>query len=159
MHLAMEWGCKLAILRLSSLYGPKYREGLPQRMIRQGLRTGSIEVWPPFENAFDILYVSDAARTVQLAVKGDKAGLWNVGSGRLTTVRELAETCARHIGAKVGFLKKDAEGQQPMILNWVDDARARDELGHTNQVSLKEGILSIAKEEEKNAVLHKVPDA
>lgn len=151
-HLVKECGCKLSILRLSSLFGPKYINGLPQRMISQGLRTGSIEVAPPFETAFDIMYVSDAARAVELAVASEDVGLWNIGSGRLTTVRKLAELCAYHLGVKTVLSEKDIHGKEPLILNWVNDERARRKLGHTNEISLDEGISSIV-HENKNGLL------
>jgi len=140
--MVMHSGCELTILRLSSLYGVGYDKGLIQRMLRQGIQTGSIHLKPPFGDAFDLLHVSDAARTVQRAIENSQTGLWNVGSGKLTTIRELAEICARQVNAQVSL--SDTESTRPArIINWVDDRKARSELGHENLTTLDMGISEI----------------
>ena len=142
--LLMDNGGKVAILRLSSLYGPRYSGGLIPRMLRQSQETGRIHLEPPFDDAFDLLHVSDAARTVQLAVEQSRTGLWNIGSGSLCTIREVADTCARHLNAQVTL--SDEELARPArIINWVDDRKAREELGHTSLMSLDLGIEEIAR--------------
>ena len=136
-------GIKLTILRLSSLYGTDYERGLVQRLLQQGRETGDIHLRPPLDDAFDLLYVSDAACTVGRALQSEREGLWNVGSGSLTTIGELAELCSKHVGARVTH-SGDASDRPPRIINWVRDERARLELGHINQVSVDAGIAAIA---------------
>ena len=130
-------------LRLSSLYGDGYRRGLLQRFIGEVKREGTIFLEPPFDDGFDLLHVSDAARTVQYAVENDKPGIWNVGSGTLVTIQQLAEACARHFDGRATFCDREAN-RPPRAINWVHDQRARKELGHACCTSLDLGIAKIA---------------
>jgi len=143
--LVKDAGIKLTILRLSSLYGEGYERGLVQRLLQQGQEIGTIELRPPFDDSFDLLNVADAAKTVCLAFEGGQEGTWNVGGGSLTTVHELVEACSRQVGAQVSYSDEDPE-RSPRIINWVNDQKARAELGHANHVSLNAGIAAIAAE-------------
>jgi len=138
-HMVTEAGCQLAILRLSSLYGAGYNKGLIPKLIREGAETGQVVLEPPFEDAFDLLHVSDAARTVAHAVEYGHGGLWNIGGGRLTTVRELAEICASVTGAEL-VLADNTPARPARILNWVDDRRARKQLEHEDVFTLERGV-------------------
>lgn len=136
-------GCRLAILRLSSLYGIGYNKGLIQKILLEGRHSGTIDIKPPFDDAFDLLHVSDAVQAVERVIENNQTGLWNIGSGKLTTIQELAEVCARQLNAKVAL--SDTESMRPSrIINWVEDRKARSELGHANQVALNMGVSQIA---------------
>ena len=146
-HLLADSGVELIILRLSSLYGVGYSRGLIQRFLSQCNRGGSINLSPPFDDGFDLLNVSDAARTVRNAAGqgSPSAGskVYNIGSGGVTTISELAEICAQQSGATVVY--SDAENARPArIINWVDDERARRDLGHQPTTTLDSGIHDIA---------------
>ena len=136
-------GCELSILRFSSLYGEGYENGLAQRLLRKGIVEGDIHLEPPYDDAFDLLHVSDAAHTIQRSMESNLTGLWNVGGGKLTTIQELAEICASQVNAQIVF-SSDKSSRQPRIINWVDDQKARRELGYKNQVKLDMGISQIA---------------
>jgi len=142
--LAAAQGVELAILRLSSLYGVGYETGLIPRFLFQAQGAGNIDLEPPFDDSFDFLHVSDAVQTVQSAVESRRGGLWNVGGGKLITIRELAETCARHLGAQV-TLSSATPSRPKQTINWVDDRRARTELGHQNRIGIDEGISELGR--------------
>jgi len=137
-------GVELTVLRLSSLYGTGYSSGVVQRFLKEGRETGQISLKPPFDDRFDLLHVSDAARAVERAVGMDRAGLWNVGSGEVTTIQELGEMCAAEVNVPLGC-STEGPTRDARTINWVDDQKARDELGHKNLVPLKSGISEIAK--------------
>ncbi len=140
-------GYELSILRLSSLYGKGYEKGLAQRLLEEGSTEGSIHLKPPYDDAFDFLHVTDAARTIQRSIESNLTGLWNIGGGELTTIKELAAICSRQVNARV-ILSGEKSSHQPRIMNWVNDAKARRELGHENSVSLEAGIAEINDKEE-----------
>lgn len=137
-------GTTLTILRLSSLYGPGYKRGLIQRLITQGRETGSIKLRPPLNDSFDLLHVDDAAQTVAKALQWGRGGLWNVG-GSLTTIQTLAKISAEQVGVSVSTTDELPE-RHPRILNWVNDEKARAELGHANETSVESGITAIARQ-------------
>ena len=136
-------GLELTTLRFSSLYGAAYGDGLPRRLLAEGNRNGTILVTPPTDDAFGLLHVSDAARTVRLAVESPLTGLWNAGGGTRTTIAALAEGCGRQVSCEVRYSDGGAE-RAPRTLNWVDDGKAREELGHTNEITLDMGLAEIA---------------
>lgn len=135
--------CEVSILRLSSLYGAAYRSGLIRHFLSQAQLDGRIRVDPPLDDAFDLLHLTDAAATVANAVAASESGLWNVGGGGLCSLLEVAETCAQVTGATVEKSRRKAR-RKARILNWVDDGRARSELGHRNTVTLAAGVREIA---------------
>jgi UDP-glucose 4-epimerase len=135
--------CEVAILRLSSLYGPAYKTGLIRHFLAQAEADRSIRVDPPLDDAFDLLHLTDAAATVANAVDRGGTGTWNVGGGSPTSLMEIARTCAAVYCASVEVSRRKAR-RKARILNWVNDSRARRELSHRNSVSLEEGIRQIA---------------
>lgn len=137
--------CGLTILRFSSLYGPAYKTGLIRHFVAQALTDGRIRVDPPLDDAFDLVHLSDAAKTVANAVESEESTVWNVGGGELTSLMRLAETCAEVAGATVEQSRRKAR-RKPRILNWVDDSRARRDLQHSNSVSIADGVSEIARD-------------
>ena len=135
--------CVLTILRLSSLYGAAYTRGLIPHMLRTARANGEIVLTPPRDDAFDLLHVQDAARTICNAMEKKSSGTWNVGSGALTRLDSLAEICARATNARVLWQNVPAP-RAAQTLNWVDDSLARRELSHTNRVTLEMGVAEIA---------------
>ena len=89
-----------------------------------------------------LLHVDDPARTVARAVFAEKAGLWNVGRDRITTILELAEVRARQVAVRVVVLEVPPE-RLGRVINWIDDRRTRSDLGHCNGVTLEAGVSQI----------------
>jgi nucleoside-diphosphate-sugar epimerase len=143
-QLVTDTGCELVILRLASLYGVEYRSGLIQRMLQQGRQTGYVALQPPLDDGFDLLHVADAARAVQYAIERGHAGLYNIGSGKLTMIHELGQICASQVSARVVIADEPAV-RPARIINWLDDRKARSELGHDNLISLDTGVTEIAR--------------
>ncbi len=139
---ACKMDCEVAILRLSSLYGAGHKGGLIRYFLAMAREDGRIRVDPPLDDAFDLLHVKDAAATVANAVLGRGSGTWNVGSGGVCSLLEIAETCAKVAGATVEQSRRKPR-RKARILNWVEDSRARAELGHRNTITLVEGLREI----------------
>lgn len=135
--------CEVSILRLSSLYGSEYKSGLIRHFLTQAATDGRIRIDPPLDDAFDLLHLRDAARAVASAVDHSAGGLWNVGGGSLCSLMEIAQTCANIRGATVEQSRRKAR-RKARILNWVDDSKARRELGHRNTVTLEQGVREIS---------------
>ena len=143
-ELVKSAGCELTILRLTSLYGPGYQKGIVYKFLVEGHNTGKIVLRPPWDDAFDLLHVYDGGNAVALAVESQQSDTWNIGSGQLTTIKDLATECAHQIDARVIFVNDEAV-RNKRILNWVNDEKARSELGHSNHVSLVDGVSEIVR--------------
>lgn len=140
-------GISLSVLRLSSLYGAGYARGLAQKLLAEGRKHGRIAIERPENDAFHLLHVDDAARTVVQAAERRADGLWNIGGPALVTFAELAQVCAETTNASLHI--KDGTARERRILNWIDDTRARSDLGHSPRVGLAEGIGRIENLERK----------
>jgi len=86
----------------------------------------------------DYVHVGDVARAT-LSALGQEGGVFNVGTGRETSVLELFELCrsvagsslaAEHAPARLGELQR----------NVLDPGRAADELGFRAMVDLEDGL-------------------
>lgn len=86
----------------------------------------------------DYVYVGDVARAT-LSALGLEGGVYNVGTGRETSVVELYELCRRvtgvdraaeHVAPRLGELRRSA----------LDPERAANELGFRAMVGLEDGI-------------------
>ncbi len=112
-----------------------------------------VTVWGTGRATRDLLYVGDAAEgIVQLletgaGVDGDSptsgAGSWgrafNLGSGRETTVREIAESVATAVGYR-GALRWDIEKPDGMPRKCLDSGRMEARTGWRAQTSLADGL-------------------
>ncbi len=135
-------GVELIILRLSSLYGTGYDGGLVPRLLREGRDTGTIKLFAPADDAFDLLHLSDPIRGVTSAVASDQVGVVNIGSGVATSIAELVEVCAKQTHARIET--SSAPSARPArTINWVDTTRARALLQFTPRVSLEEGVAEL----------------
>jgi nucleoside-diphosphate-sugar epimerase len=141
--LAEAGGVKVSTLRLSSLIGASYPSGLILRLLDAGVKRGAIRLTPPFDDAFDLLDVRDGARAISMIVERGHPGLWNIGSGRLTTIQTLAEHCAARVGAVVEYAHSPSP-RRPRIINWLDTTKASRELHFDPAIALSESIARIA---------------
>lgn len=127
------------ILRLSSLYGAGYRAGLIPRLLEQARATGEVSLRLPTDDAFGLLHVEDAARTIAQAAVMCVAGIWNIGAEAAVTLQTVGEVIARQTGSRLQ-VAPGPPAREARRLNWIDDRKARRELGHRNELSLEAGI-------------------
>jgi len=135
---------------VANLYGPADNFDLEDShviaaMIRkfvEARETGASEVvlWGSGEPTREFLYVDDAARALLLAAEHlDTSEPVNVGTGRETKIRDLAETIRRLTGYD-GELVWDASKPDGQPARYLDVTRARELLGFEAEVSLEEGL-------------------
>ena len=86
----------------------------------------------------DYVYVGDVVRAT-LAAGGHDGGVFNVGTGRETSVVELLEVCQRTAGTSIEaeFVEARPGELQRSVL---DPSRAVDELGWRPEKSLEDGL-------------------
>lgn len=109
---------------------------IPQ-MIRQGLTEKKIEIWDS-RTVRDFLYIDNAVDAlISIAGQADNGPI-NIGSGRGTSIGDLAQTIADRFGGgmPVVDLKKKVLGS-PALVSSNDRLRS---LGWTERVSFADGI-------------------
>jgi GDP-L-fucose synthase len=136
---------------VANLYGPGDNYDLEDShviaaMIRkfvEAREAGSVEVvlWGTGEPTREFLYVEDAARALLLAAERlETSEPVNIGTGRETKIRELAETIRRLVGFD-GEIVWDPSKPDGQPARYLDVSRARELLGFEAEVTLDEGLM------------------
>jgi GDP-L-fucose synthase len=135
---------------LANLYGPDDNFDLEDShviaaMIRKFVeaeKNGAPEVvlWGTGEPTREFLYVDDAARALLLAAERlQTSEPVNVGTGRETKIRELAESIRKLVGFE-GEIVWDSTRPDGQPARYLDVTRARELMGFEATTSLEEGL-------------------
>ena len=140
------WGIETVMLRIFNAYGPG--QSLPPshppavpRFLQQALRGGSLVVFGGGAQTRDFVYVDDVVKAlVASATAADvDRRIVNVGSGRETSINELAALVAEVVGREVDMLHSPAESGGVSRL-CADISAAQRLLGYAPRVSLRRGL-------------------
>jgi GDP-L-fucose synthase len=135
---------------IANLYGPDDNFDLEDShviaaMVRKFVEAeanGESEVvlWGTGEPTREFLYVDDAARALLLAAERlDTSEPVNIGTGRETKIRDLAETVRRLTGFR-GEVTWDSSRPDGQPARYLDVSRARELLGFEAEMPLEEGL-------------------
>jgi GDP-L-fucose synthase len=134
---------------VANLYGPNDNFDLEDShvipaMIRKFVEArdrGDAEVvlWGSGTPSREFLYVDDASRALLLAAELGTSDPVNIGSGRETRIRDLAETIRKLTGFE-GTIAWDASRPDGQPVRHLDVQRARALLGFEAEVPLEEGL-------------------
>jgi UDP-glucose 4-epimerase len=136
------YGTRHVALRYGNVYGPRQdphgEAGVVSIFFSTLLAGEAPKVFGDGAQTRDYVYVGDVARA-SLAAAGRDGSVYNVGTGRETSVVELLELCQRIAGTSF-----DATFMPPrpgeIQRSVVDPSRAVDELGWRPEHSLEEGL-------------------
>jgi UDP-glucose 4-epimerase len=136
------YGTRHVSLRYGNVYGPRQdphgEAGVVAIFLGALSRGEQAWIFGDGSQTRDYVYVGDVALATTSAV-GQDAGVFNVGTGRESSVVELYELCARvagsdlqaeHAPARLGELQR----------SFLDPARAARELGWSAMVDLEDGL-------------------
>ena len=100
----------------------------------------TVTLWGTGEPSREFLYVDDAARALLLAAERlDTSEPVNIGTGRETRIRDLAETLANVTGFE-GEIVWDTSMPDGQPKRYLDVSRARELLGFEAETPLEEGL-------------------
>jgi len=136
------YGTRHISLRYGNVYGPRQdphgEAGVVAIFLGALSRGEPAKIFGDGAQTRDYVYVGDVARATTSTV-GQDHGVFNVGTGRETSVVELYELCARVVGSGV-----PAEQAEPRLgelqRSFLDPTRAATELGFTAMVDLEDGL-------------------
>lgn len=140
------YGLPLVGLRYMNVYGPRQDyQGAYIAVIMKMLdaidRGEGPTIFGDGSEAYDFVSVYDCGRVNICAMSADiVARYYNVGSGKRTSLKELAELLLQLTGSNQPIQYK-ARGEATLVRNRVGSPiRARDEIGFTADVGLREGL-------------------
>jgi nucleoside-diphosphate-sugar epimerase len=138
-----ERGLSIAGLRYFTVYGPRQRPDMAMRRLCEGLLDGAaFPLYGDGRQSRDFTHVADAVdATVRAAGAAGVPPLLNVGGGHEATLAEVIETLEDLAGRRAVLDRRPAQVGD-VLRTAADTARARDALGWTPQVGLRDGLAS-----------------
>lgn len=143
-HIARQCQFRLPTLRLYSVFGP-YEE--PSRLMPTLVTRGLRGEWPPLVDpavARDYIYIEDVLDAYYLAAtrpSPDFGAIYNVGTGRQSTLREVVDVVRRELGI-ITEPRWGTMARRNWDTNvWVaDNRKIRQEFGWTPRYTLQQGV-------------------
>lgn len=127
-----------AVIRLSNLYGPGMAAANVFSHIIRQLGNGGVITMQSLSPVRDFLWVNDAAFAVCAALKKTAKGVYNVGSGRGTSIRELVDIFKAATRSNQDVIElQNAQCSSQLVL---DIAATQQLLNWTPLTSLEDGV-------------------
>jgi UDP-glucose 4-epimerase len=147
---AATYGMAACALRFSNAYGPRslHKKSVVAAWLRAALAGEPVTIHGDGEQTRDFVYADDLAGAVikaldapETAVAGE---LFQVGTGRETTINELAKAVERAVGQALDVRRAKAR-QGDVRRNVARVDKAADRLGYRAGVTLDEGLARTAR--------------
>jgi UDP-glucose 4-epimerase len=135
------------VLRIGNPYGvflPNERlQGFIGVALHHLLNGRPVRIFGDLDNVRDYVHLDDVCRAFLHALDAPCAfGLYNIGSGRGTSVREVLEILGRVTGGKVPIEREEIPGDAARLPRWIvlDTSKAERTFGWRAEVKLEDGI-------------------
>jgi len=134
----------MAIVRIFSAYGPGLRRQVIWDICEKAIKQKSITLQGTGKESRDFVHVLDIAKALMAVATSSpmKGEIYNVGSGRETTIAELANIITKSLGPHYSF-QFDGVIPSGTPLNWQADISKLRTIGFVPSISLEEGIKSV----------------
>jgi UDP-glucose 4-epimerase len=145
-QIAEEHDMRFIWTRLFYVYGPGQREAslIPYiiNCVRQGMRP---EIKNPLAKN-DFIYVGDVAGAMAaIAEKPDKDGVYNIGSGRSTSVHQIVKIVCDKLNFSYEGSVLDNPTNNSAVDFWADISNIKRDTGWGPKTSIDEGIQEVIK--------------
>jgi len=137
-------GLEYCILRPANFYGPRQRldvaQGAVGVFLDRALRGEAIDIWGDGSVVRDYLYAGDAAQAALSAARFEgEPRVFNLGSGRGTSLNDLVSEIGKVLGRKIEV--RYGPGRKVDVpANVLDVSLARQHLGWSPSTPLAEGL-------------------
>jgi len=130
-------------LRFFNVYGPRQTRGVVPAFVNRALEGDALVVNGDGQQTRDFVHVDDVVQALVLAAAADVTGeAYNVGTGRSTSVRALADEVRDVLGVEVP-VRHDDPRPADIARSRADVRKANEELGFEPTVSLADGLRTI----------------
>lgn len=143
------YGLDYRIVRLANPYGPYQRPngilGAVTTFTYKALKGETISVYGDGSVIRDYIYIEDAINAIIHIAEGEcEYRIFNVGSGRGTSIKELLEIIEKELNISLSIEYKLSR-KVDVPVNYLDISRYEGIYGQLNTVSLAQGIRKTAK--------------
>lgn len=142
-------GLKYAVARLFNVYGPGQTgpyAGVITRFLERAKRGLPPVIYGTGEQTRDFIHVADVARLVAALLEKGAQGVFNVGTGRAVSIRDLARMVMKLAGLDGGPAYADPRPGD--IMHSVADISKARGLGWGPRIALEEGLAQLWNEAE-----------
>jgi UDP-glucose 4-epimerase len=129
----------ITVLRYCGAYGKVQDEHYATyRFVKQALNNEPITIYGDGSQTTDFTHIDDIIQGTILAMEKNKPGIYNISSGKETSIKELAEKIISitNSKSKISFIDKETNKPFRFFLNIE---KARNNLGYS-PLSLEEGL-------------------
>ena len=131
------------IIRPFNVYGPGQREEFLIPMLLQQIKTGKEIRVKDLLPKRDYIYVDDLANAFLAALKSEVNGIYNVGTGKSTSVKELIQIAQEVASTNLSIHSIDEIRSNEISDTVADISRIQNELSWKPQFDLYQGIKKI----------------
>ncbi len=129
------------VVRLANLYGPGMAASNVLNHIMKQLGGASTITMHALDPVRDFLWVDDAALALSETVSRDAAGLFNVGSGQGTSIRELVALAQSVVSSQQQVVALHKLDRLSYLV--LDIAATRQALGWEPRIKLEQGVRNL----------------
>ena len=140
------YGLEYTIVRLSNSYGPfdpagQYRNVIPN-FFKNALKNKPIVITGTGKETRDFTYVEDTVNGILLAAisKNGKNQTFNLGTGKETSIKKLAQTITEITNSKSKILFKPQRNFDHIKKRKMNINKAKKLIGYNPQIDIKEGL-------------------
>lgn len=144
---ALNYRLKTTIIRPFNMYGPgQSKDFIIPSIINQAINKDTIEIGN-LTPTRDLLYITDAIEGM-LTIAQHGEGIYNIGSGKETSIKEVVETIINIIDPAKNYVSVESRRRSNAIdiPRMCADISRLNKLGWSPVVDLKEGLMKTIKE-------------
>lgn len=144
MRYSEDYGLGVVSLRYFNVYGPRMRggpySGVINKFIEALLRGEPVRIFGDGDQTRDFIYVEDVARANVKALFSHAKGIFNIGTGVETSVKELLAVISRTLGKEAREVIWEPPRKGDVRRSRACYEAAQTHLGWRPEVSLEEGL-------------------
>ena len=137
------YGISAASLRYFNVYGSRGRSVI-NHFLNDLRNNKEIVIFGDGKKSRDYIHVYDVVNATLLAMKSKSNGVFNIGTGRSASMKELIDIISEAIGKKV-HVKYGAARKGDIFYSCADTKKAEQILGFKSQITLEKGISDLTK--------------
>jgi len=140
IYFSKKYNFKYTILRYSNVYGPRQNSnsesGVISIFINQILNNKPLTIYGDGKNTRDFIYIKDVVKANILSL--NKEGIFNIGTGKETSINELVEIFEKIINKKLKrkYLNKDSGVKR----NYLNTKLSEKILNFESEIELIKGL-------------------
>lgn len=137
-------GLRYAVMRLFNVYGPcqnRAYAGVIVKFVERAKQGLPPVIYGSGDQTRDFIHIDDVVKFIEIVIEKKARGVFNVGTGKATSIKELAKLVMRLVGIDAEPIYTSPRPGD--IMHSVADIRKALDLGWEPRIELRDGIKSL----------------